>query len=82
MDYLGEEKTKDYVVSRARKRGIRSLYGKDLLYRHAPLTAFQVSCSFLGEVWKGSCNREICPRIISCKSDSNPGDRDIRHVWG
>lgn len=77
---LGRRK-RDYVVTEAGKRGIRSLYVKDR-YRHKPLTGFQVSCSFQGEVWKGSRHREICPRIISCRRDSNPGDRDVCHVWG
>lgn len=77
---LGGRK-KDYVVTEAGKRGIISLYGKGC-HRHKPLTGFQVSCSFQDEVWKGSCNREICPRIISCGRDSNPGYRDICHVWG
>jgi len=58
----------DYVVTKAGKRGIQSLYGKDLLYSH--------------QLWKGSCNRKIWPRTISSRSDSNRRGRHICQCLG
>lgn len=64
-------------MTKAGRRMFRSFYNTILLYRHTPLTVSWDPCIFICEIWKGSCNRKTCPRIISCRSDSDPRDRDM-----